>query len=184
MKRSSILYRYRYEAGIDVSSPIHSSGTAAALTQLELARRAGTSQPAIARYEAGVSSPSVATLERILRATGQRLELGLRPTTTAHDASSVRMRALRARRREILAEVRAAGARNVRIFGSVARGDDTTGSAIDFLVDGNSNQSSLLVVGGLTETLTQLLGQQVDVWSVDLIKKTVADQANTEAVAL
>ena len=169
---------------IDVGALIRSSRTAAALTQLELARRSGTSQPAIARYEAGVSSPSVATLERILRASGQRLELGVWSTTTAHDVSSVRMRALRARRREILAEVRAAGARNVRIFGSVARGDDTAGSDIDFLVDVDSNQSSLLVVGGLTETLTQLLGQQVDVWSVDLMKKAVADQATTEAIAL
>ncbi|MGI9119261.1 MAG: helix-turn-helix domain-containing protein [Acidimicrobiales bacterium] len=45
----------------------------AGLTQAELARRAGTSQPAIARYERGDVSPRVATLDRIIRACGLEL---------------------------------------------------------------------------------------------------------------
>ncbi|MHB8463659.1 MAG: helix-turn-helix domain-containing protein, partial [Acidimicrobiales bacterium] len=44
----------------------------AGLTQDELARRAGTSQPAINRYERGRAVPSAATLERIARACGDR----------------------------------------------------------------------------------------------------------------
>jgi len=51
----------------------------AGLTQEELARRVGTSQPAIARLEAGGTSPSVATLERLARAADMDLEIRLVP---------------------------------------------------------------------------------------------------------
>ncbi len=53
----------------------------AGLTQAELARRAATSQPAIARYERGDVSPRVATLDRIIRACG----LELVPALVAYD---------------------------------------------------------------------------------------------------
>ena len=47
----------------------------AGLTQRELAGRAGVAQPAIARIERGRVSPSVATLDRLLRATGHIVEV-------------------------------------------------------------------------------------------------------------
>jgi transcriptional regulator with XRE-family HTH domain len=47
------------------------------LTQAELARRAGTSQPVVSAYERGHRDPSTATLRRLLAAAGERLELGL-----------------------------------------------------------------------------------------------------------
>jgi transcriptional regulator with XRE-family HTH domain len=47
----------------------------AGLTQRELATIAGVAQPAIARIERGRISPSVATLDRLLRATGHVVEL-------------------------------------------------------------------------------------------------------------
>lgn len=47
----------------------------AGFTQRELARRAGMLQPAIARIERGRVSPTVATLDRLLRATGHHVEL-------------------------------------------------------------------------------------------------------------
>ncbi len=56
---------------------IRESRLRAGLTQAELARRAGTSQPAIARYERGDVSPRVATLDRIVRACGLELLSGL-----------------------------------------------------------------------------------------------------------
>jgi len=46
------------------------------ITQAELARRLGTSQSAIARLESGRANPTVAGLDRTLRALGRRLELG------------------------------------------------------------------------------------------------------------
>ena len=51
--------------------------TAAKLTQVELARRLGTTQSSIARLEGGRVSPSFATLRRYAEATGTRLTIGL-----------------------------------------------------------------------------------------------------------
>ncbi len=49
----------------------------AKLTQVELARRLGTTQSAIARLEGGRVSPSFKTLRRYAEATGTRLTVGL-----------------------------------------------------------------------------------------------------------
>jgi transcriptional regulator with XRE-family HTH domain len=48
---------------------------AAGLSQRALARRAGTSQPAIARYERGVATPAWETLQRLAAACGRRLSV-------------------------------------------------------------------------------------------------------------
>lgn len=54
------------------------------------------------------------------------------------------------------------GARNVRLFGSVARGDARNDSDIDFLVDLAPGRS-LLDLGGLLMDLQSLLGRPVDI---------------------
>jgi transcriptional regulator with XRE-family HTH domain len=46
----------------------------AGFSQRELARRSGVPQPSISKIERGVISPTVDTLERLLRATGMELE--------------------------------------------------------------------------------------------------------------
>ena len=53
------------------------------LAQIELAKRAGTSQSAVARLERGHASPTVATLERLVRAAGFDLRLELVPNSPA-----------------------------------------------------------------------------------------------------
>ena len=62
---------------MDIGAFIARLRTQAGLSQRELARRAGTSQPAIARLERGGTSPSVDTLERLARAAGFELRLEL-----------------------------------------------------------------------------------------------------------
>lgn len=52
---------------------------AAGLTQQELAERARTSQPAVARLEQGRVSPTFATLERLVAAAGFQVRLDLVP---------------------------------------------------------------------------------------------------------
>jgi transcriptional regulator with XRE-family HTH domain len=49
------------------------------LSQAELARRAGTSQPVISAYEHGRRDPSVTTLRRLIEATGERLSISSHP---------------------------------------------------------------------------------------------------------
>lgn len=66
------------------------------------------------------------------------------------------------RREEILRIASAHGARNVRVFGSVARGEAGERSDIDFLVEFEPGQS-LLDHSGLVNDLEELLGCKVDV---------------------
>jgi hypothetical protein len=68
---------------------------------------------------------------------------------------------LRARRNDILAIAAKRGARNVRVFGSVARGDERPDSDVDFLVDLEPGRS-LFDLGGLHADLESLLGRPVD----------------------
>lgn len=72
---------------------------------------------------------------------------------------------LKLKRDEILALAAKAGAQNVRVFGSAARGDDSEESDLDLLVDWTP-QTSLFDVGGLVAELQELLGKRVDVISV------------------
>jgi predicted nucleotidyltransferase len=71
---------------------------------------------------------------------------------------------LRSRREEILAAARRRRASNVRVFGSVSRGEAEPGSDVDFLVDFDA-EASLLDQVGLTQDLEELLGVAVDVVS-------------------
>jgi transcriptional regulator with XRE-family HTH domain len=50
---------------------------AAGLSQRGLAQRAGTSQPAVARYEGGNATPSWETLQRLAESCGRRLKIGI-----------------------------------------------------------------------------------------------------------
>ena len=51
----------------------------AGLTQEELARKMGTTQPVVARLESGRTRPSIRTLERLAAATGSRLLISFAP---------------------------------------------------------------------------------------------------------
>lgn len=59
----------------------------AGLTQRELAQRAHTAQPAIARYERGRAVPDIATLARIVEACGFELRLVLGERDNQRDAN-------------------------------------------------------------------------------------------------
>jgi transcriptional regulator with XRE-family HTH domain len=64
---------------MDISRLVREARSDAGITQAALARRAGTAQPAVAAYETGMRTPSVATLERLLSACECDLELNARP---------------------------------------------------------------------------------------------------------
>jgi len=63
-----------------VGSAVRAARRRAGVSQSELAARAGTSQPSIARLEKGLVSPTVITLDRIARALGTELVVDFEPT--------------------------------------------------------------------------------------------------------
>ncbi len=154
----------------------------AGLTQAQLARRSGTSQAAIARYESGDSNPSTATLQRITRAAGFEVQLNL-VAVKASDLSSKRAAKLRKQRGKINSLLSEAGASNPRIFGSVARGEDNQSSDIDLLVDFDVNLGLLPIIE-LNQKLSELLGERVEVSPVQVLKHSVLESALSEAVPL
>ena len=66
------------------------------------------------------------------------------------------------KRTEILRIAAQYGASNLRVFGSVARGDDRSHSDVDLLVDMDSDRSLLDIVG-LGQDLEELLNRRLDV---------------------
>ena len=83
---------------------------------------------------------------------------------------------LRKRRNEILCIAAKHGARNVRVFGSVVRGDARPESDVDVLVDMGPGRS-LLDLAGLLVDLEDLLGCQVDVVTERGLKAGIRDEA-------
>jgi len=62
-----------------VGSAVRAARRRAAVSQVELAERAGMTQPSIARLEKGLVSPTVITLDRIARALGTELIVDFDP---------------------------------------------------------------------------------------------------------
>jgi uncharacterized protein len=90
---------------------------------------------------------------------------------------------LKEKREAILCICAKHGARNVRVFGSVARGEADEQSDIDLLVDMEPGRS-LLDLGGLLMDLQSLLGQNVDVVTERGLKPRIRERVLAEAVAL
>lgn len=90
---------------------------------------------------------------------------------------------LKDKREDILRLCSTYGARNLRIFGSVARGDSDTGSDYDFLVELEPGRS-LFDLGGLQYELERLLGRQVDVVTERGLKPRIRERVLREAVPL
>jgi hypothetical protein len=88
---------------------------------------------------------------------------------------------LAGRRDDILRIAARHGARNVRVFGSVARGDDDERSDVDFLVELEPGRS-LLDLGGLLMELQDLLGRRVDVVTDKGLRSRIRQRVLNEAV--
>lgn len=87
---------------------------------------------------------------------------------------------IRSKREEILSIAAHYGARNVRLFGSAARGDARPGSDIDILVEWEPGRSLLDHVA-LMQDLADLLGVKVDVVTRDALHRYIRDEIVAEA---
>jgi uncharacterized protein len=94
-----------------------------------------------------------------------------------------RLEQLRQKRAEILAIADKYGATNIRIFGSVARGDDRPDSDIDILID-QQRRWSLFEHVGMMQDLEDLLNCKVDLATADALRAKIKDRIFKDAIAL
>lgn len=134
----------------------------AGLTQARLARRSRTSQAAISEYEAGRRTPEPATLRRILWAARPL------PSTVLDQG-----------RGAVLDVSERFGVSNVRVFGSVAQGEDGPNSDIDLLVQLPARMDPVEFVR-FCEALEEILGVHVDVVS----EAALSDDSEIRTTAL
>lgn len=90
---------------------------------------------------------------------------------------------LKTKREDILRLATLRGAKNLRVFGSVARGEEDSTSDVDFLVDMDPGKS-LLDLGGLLMDLQELLGRSVDIVTERGLKSRLRNRVLEEAVPL
>jgi hypothetical protein len=91
---------------------------------------------------------------------------------------------LRKKREEILELAAQHGAGNVRVFGSVARGEAGPDSDVDFLIDVVDSSKFHWAGGGLLMDLQDLLGRDVDLVTERALHWYLRDRILQEAVAL
>ena len=91
---------------------------------------------------------------------------------------------LQEKREEILEIANKHGAFNIRIFGSVARGEETENSDIDFLIDYDPAKTTPWFPGGLLMDLQDLLERKVDVLTEDGISALIRERILAEAKPL
>ena len=87
-------------------------------------------------------------------------------------------------REQILAIADRHGAYNVRVFGSVARGEASIDSDVDFLIDYQLERITPWFPAGLMLDLEALLNRKVDIATIDMLKERMKDQILHEAVVL
>ena len=163
---------------MDIGRLIRSARRRAHLTQRQLAEVAGTSQSAVARYERGAAQPSVATLARLLEACGERLELRSVPGTQDLDSGHADVHR---HSRALLEVARRHGARNLRVFGSQARGEARADSDVDLLVELEPGRTLLDLVA-LRRDASAILGRPADVFTPDMLREPIREQAEHDAV--
>ena len=90
---------------------------------------------------------------------------------------------LQAKRDEILNIAAEHGARNIRLFGSTARGEDPPGSDVDLLVDTGPTTSSWFPAGLILD-LEHILGRRVEIVTEKGLNPYLREHVLREAVPL
>ena len=156
----------------------------AGLSQDELAVRAGVTQSVISAYESGHRQPAIPTLAALVDATGYKLVMSLRrqPRRMGRLSGPVGRR-VRRHRHDVVAAAAAHGVRNLRVFGSVARGQDRLDSDVDLIVDLPAGMG-MFGLGRVQAELEAILGTRVDLVPAQDLKPGVRARVEHELVAL
>ena len=156
----------------------------AGLSQVDLAARAGVTQSVISAYESGQRQPSILALARLIDVAGFELTLGLRrqPGRLRRLSGPVGRR-VRRHREDPVAAAAAHGVSNLRVFGSVARGEDRPDSDVDLLAD-FPPELSLFGLGRLEADLEAILGTRVDLIPAADLKPGARERVESDLIAL
>jgi hypothetical protein len=101
-----------------------------------------------------------------------------------HNEIDMYLDTLKTQRNAILALGQRYGARHIRVFGSVARGEDRPDSDVDFLVDFPRGYDLFSLRLPLTDELSDLLGRRVDVVPEHELNRHIRERVLKEAVDL
>ena len=156
----------------------------ARLPQVNLAARAGVAQSVISAYESGQRQPSIPALARLIDAAGFELTLGLRRSPShLRRLSGPVGRRVRRHRNDLVAAATALGVSNLRVFGSVARGEDHPGSDVDLLADFPPGLS-LSGLGRIEADLEGILGTRVELIPAADLEPGVRERVEADLIAL
>ena len=154
------------------------------MSQVELAMRAGVTQSVISAYESGHRQPAIPALAALVDAAGYELVVDVRrqPRRLGRLSGPVGRR-VRRRRHDLIAAAAAHGVRNLRVFGSVARGEDRPDSDVDLLAD-LPPDLGLFELGRVEAELEAILGSRVDLIPADDLKLGTRERVERDLVAL
>lgn len=156
----------------------------AGLTQAELAERAGTTQSVISAYEHDRRQPALSTLADLVFATGLEVEIRIRPQRPPINRLTGPVgRRVRKHRRRLVQAAADHGVNHLRVFGSVARGEDHDDSDLDLLVD-LADGTGLLALGRARQALEEIVGTAVDLVPSNGLKPDVASRVANDLVPL
>ena len=155
------------------------------LTQAQLSTRSGVTQSVISAYERGRREPGAETFLMVIEAAGLDFIIRVPITNYQHPTlpDSAQTRALVKHRQQILDLVAQYHASNVRIFGSVARGEARPDSDIDILVDFGPN-TGLFSIVALQESLSKLLHFPIDLGDPKSLKPHVQPSVAKDQLSL
>jgi hypothetical protein len=158
--------------------------TRAGLSQVELAHRAGVTQSVISAYESGKRQPALPTLMDLVRASGMDLVVQVEPVPPHRGPLGGPLgRRVEEHREALKAAAAEHGITNLRVFGSVARGDEGPSSDVDLLAD-FADDVGLFAVGRARAALEGLLGAEVDLVPDRALKDDVRETITPELIAL
>lgn len=138
----------------------------------------------ISAYESGRRQPAIPALAALVDAAGYDLALGLRrqPGRMSRLSGPVGRR-VRRHRHDLAAAAAAHGVQNLRVFGSVARGEDRPDSDVDLLADLPPGLS-LFGLGRAEADLEAIVGTRVELIPAQDLKPAVRARVERDLVAL
>lgn len=155
-----------------------------ALSQADVAARAGVPQSTVSAYESGRRQPTLPMLSKLLEAMGAELTLNTATAPAELNAltgpTGVR---LRRHRHQIIETALRHGAENVRALGAVTRGAEQSGEPVELLVDQNPAATAMSLLA-LQNDLQELIGVPVKILTSELFSQDIGDSDERRGIVL